>query len=85
MLGLVAPFPAAPGIARLVRKLDEERRMHERPILRLRSRHERLSREIEKEQGRRAPDGFRIVRLKKLKLSIKNRLVRPSAPCPSPN
>ena len=58
--------------------------MSDRPTLRLRFLHNRLDRAIEHEQGRRAPDRFRIVKLKKLKLAIKDRIVRQGAPRSSP-
>lgn len=54
--------------------------MHERSILRLRFLHKRLEREIETEQSRRLPDRFRVLRLKKLKLAIKDHMARQSAP-----
>jgi hypothetical protein len=50
--------------------------MHDRPITRLRSLHQRLERQIDHERGLRSADGFRIARLKKLKLAIKDRLAR---------
>lgn len=49
-------------------------------ILRLRLIHNRLSREVAREQSLRAPDRYRLQRLKKLKLAIKDRLARSSAP-----
>ena len=49
-------------------------------ILRLRFIHDRLAREVDREQVRRVPDRFRVVRLKKLKLAVKDRLARSSAP-----
>jgi hypothetical protein len=36
--------------------------------------HRRLDDEIRRELKRRAPDGFRLLRLKKLKLAVKDRL-----------
>lgn len=38
--------------------------------------HHRLEREIGREQARTAPDRWRLIRLKKLKLAIKDRLHR---------
>ena len=58
--------------------------MHERPIFRLRVLHRQLDREIDVERSRRMPDGLRILRLKKLKLAIKDRLARADAPQPQP-
>lgn len=54
--------------------------MSDRPILRLRYVHSRLSREIEREEARRVPDRFRVVQLKKLKLAVKDRLARSGPP-----
>ena len=50
--------------------------MSDRPILRLRYVHGRLARELEREEAQRIPDRFRVVRLKKLKLAVKDRLHR---------
>lgn len=36
--------------------------------------HRRLDEEIKREAKRRVPDGFRLLRLKKLKLAVKDRL-----------
>lgn len=36
--------------------------------------HRRLDQEIRREAKRLAPDGFRLLRLKKLKLAVKDRL-----------
>jgi hypothetical protein len=36
--------------------------------------HRRLDDEIRREASRRVPDGFRLLRLKKLKLAVKDRL-----------
>jgi hypothetical protein len=45
------------------------------PILyRLTLVHRRVDDEIRRELKRRAPDGFRLLRLKKLKLAVKDRL-----------
>lgn len=41
----------------------------------LKQRHQRLERELAAERARRAPDGTRIVQLKKLKLAVKDRLL----------
>ncbi|WP_421837168.1 DUF465 domain-containing protein [Novosphingobium sp.] len=38
--------------------------------------HHRLETEIGREQARKAPDRWRLIRLKKLKLAIKDRLHR---------
>lgn len=38
--------------------------------------HARLDAEVQSEQKRRAPDTFRLLRLKKLKLSLKDRMQR---------
>lgn len=46
--------------------------MFDRSILRLRLMHRRLEHEIAHEQTRRAPDPFRIARLKKLRLAVKD-------------
>ena len=54
--------------------------MHRRSTFRLRALHRRLDHEIETEQGRLRPDRFRIVRLKKLKLALKDRLALRHAP-----
>lgn len=43
-------------------------------IFRLMSRHQRLDEEVHREMQRRAPDVFRVQRLKRLKLAIKDRL-----------
>lgn len=43
-------------------------------IFRLATVHGKLDDEIRRESRRRLPDGFRIQRLKKLKLAIKDRL-----------
>ncbi|HEY1145692.1 MAG TPA: DUF465 domain-containing protein [Allosphingosinicella sp.] len=43
-------------------------------IYRLASVHSKLDEEIRRESRRRLPDGFRIQRLKKLRLAIKDRL-----------
>jgi hypothetical protein len=43
-------------------------------IYRLASVHSKLDDEIRRESRRRLPDGFRIQRLKKLRLAIKDRL-----------
>ncbi|MBV8687634.1 MAG: DUF465 domain-containing protein [Alphaproteobacteria bacterium] len=43
-------------------------------IYRLTSIHRRLDDEIRRELRRRLPDGFRLLRLKKLKLTVKDRL-----------
>ncbi len=36
--------------------------------------HKRLDAEIDREKDRRAPDHFRLIRLKKLRLAVKDRL-----------
>ncbi len=54
--------------------------MPDHSILRLRLAHDRLARAVEREQVLRVPDRFRIQRLKKLKLAVKDRLTRTSAP-----
>jgi len=41
----------------------------------LRRRHARLDNELAAEQARRLPDDTRVMRLKKLKLSIKDRIL----------
>jgi uncharacterized protein len=41
--------------------------------------HRRLDDEIRAEQTRRLPDGIRLQRLKKLKLAVKDRLLRLSS------
>jgi len=43
-------------------------------LYRLTSIHRRLDDEIRRELSRRLPDGFRLLRLKKLKLAVKDRL-----------
>lgn len=43
-------------------------------LYRLTSIHRRLDDEIRREMRRRLPDGFRLLRLKKLKLAVKDRL-----------
>jgi len=53
-------------------------------FLRLRLIHDRLAREVVREQAARAPDPFRLRRLKKLKLAIKDRLTRWRAPSLTP-
>jgi uncharacterized protein len=58
--------------------------MSDRPALRLRFVHDRLAREVEREEARRVPDRFRVLRLKKLKLAVKDRLARSSAPQHAP-
>ncbi|WP_324750928.1 YdcH family protein [Sphingomonas sp. LY54] len=45
-------------------------------IARMASVHRKLDDEIRRERKRRAPDVFRMQRLKKLKLAIKDRLYR---------
>ena len=45
-------------------------------IERLIAAHQILNREIRRELARRAPDGFRLTRLKKERLAIKDRLFR---------
>ncbi len=45
-------------------------------IARMAAVHRRLDEEIRRERRRRAPDVFRMQRLKKLKLAIKDRLHR---------
>lgn len=45
-------------------------------IFRLLERHQRLDEQIRIEQQRRQPDPFQILRMKKLKLAIKDRLAR---------
>ncbi len=42
--------------------------------------HRRLDEEIRRELKRRIPDSFRLLRLKKLKLAVKDRLHRHSPP-----
>ena len=56
--------------------------MSDRPVPRLPILHRHLEREIALEERRPAPDRFRVVRLKKLKLAIKDRIFRPGAPQP---
>jgi len=53
-------------------------------FLRLRLIHDRLAREVAGEQSARVPDRFRLLRLKKLKLAVKDRLVRSRAPSLTP-
>jgi uncharacterized protein len=43
-------------------------------LYRLSQIHRRLDEEIRREAKRRAPDAFRLLRLKKLKLAVKDRL-----------
>lgn len=50
--------------------------MYSKLILRLRSLHRRLDREIETERRHLRPDVFRIMRMKKLKLGLKDRIRR---------
>lgn len=50
--------------------------MYSKLILRLRGLHRRLDREIESERRQRRPDVFRITRMKKLKLGLKDRIHR---------
>ena len=45
-------------------------------IYRLTLVHRRLDEEIRRERKRRAPDWLRLIRLKKLKLAVKDRLYR---------
>jgi len=45
-------------------------------VFRLLERHQRLDERLRSAQSRRWPDPFEIVRLKKLKLMIKDRLAR---------
>ena len=49
-----------------------------RSLIRLIVLHARLDREVRTERRRCAPDGFRLVRLKKLRLSVRDRLVQAS-------
>lgn len=49
-------------------------------LLRLRLIHDRLAREVAREQSARVPDRFRLLRLKKLKLAVKDSLTRSRAP-----
>lgn len=58
--------------------------MPDHPIQKLRRLHGHLSREVEREEARRAPDRVRVVRLKKLKLALKDRLVSWGAPQAAP-
>jgi hypothetical protein len=50
--------------------------MNRRPILRLRGIHAKLERQLEAERTRPNPDTVQLVRLKKLKLAIKDRLAQ---------
>ncbi len=43
-------------------------------VFRLMEAHQRIDEELRLESGRRRPDPFRVMRLKKLKLGIKDRL-----------
>ena len=45
--------------------------------------HHRLDSEIRREQRRKAPDPWRLLRLKKLKLAVKDRLYRLAAAAPA--
>ncbi len=45
-------------------------------LYRLTTIHRRLDEEIRRELKRRVPDGWRLLRLKKLKLAVKDRLHR---------
>ncbi len=45
-------------------------------VFRLMERHQRLDDLLRRAQSRRMPDPYEVIRLKKLKLSIKDRLAR---------
>ena len=49
-------------------------------VYRLLERHQRLDNRLRSAQSLRFPDPFEIVRLKKLKLAIKDRIARLAAP-----
>jgi hypothetical protein len=49
-----------------------------RSLIRLIVLHARLDREVRIEQRQRAPDGFRLIHLKKLRLSVRDRLAQAS-------
>lgn len=45
-------------------------------LFRLMERHQRLDQKLRQVQARRSPDPFEVVRLRKLKLAVKDRLAR---------
>lgn len=53
--------------------------MSETFLKRLRENHERISHQLEREQGLTNIDTLRLARLKKLKLSLKDRMARVEA------
>jgi hypothetical protein len=65
---------------RLLNPIDEKpsiRRVAMNPVIyRLSTVHRKLDEEIRRELKRRAPDAIRLLRLKKLKLAVKDRLHR---------
>jgi hypothetical protein len=73
--GAMPPFFLALELTRSMINIDWERQMNAF-IYRLTVIHRRIDEEIRRELKRRFPDNIRLLRLKKLRLAVKDRLFR---------
>jgi hypothetical protein len=70
------PLSRTPPDPSIKLRFEREETNVKKRLFRLLEQHQRIDEELRRESGRRWPDVFRVMKLKKMKLSIKDRLNR---------